>query len=129
MPFYFFLIAPMSLLFSWKLAYQNIVNFVEGRNEIPEHLSINRERFESAESLDHIISASVIDFDASLRITEPLMQRRRSTKVTKTDSDLKNDFKKLVFIIVFACLSNTFMVLYPLIVPSDTEGTTLFSVG
>ena len=101
-------------MFSWKLAYQNIVNFVEGRNDDPESLSVNCESFESAESLDHVITASVID--DPLRITEPLLQRRKSTKVKITDSDLKKDFKKLVCIIVFACLVNTFMVLYPLLV-------------
>jgi hypothetical protein len=70
-PFYFFLIVPMSLLFSWKLAYQNISDFVEGRNDSAENFSVNRERFESAESLDHVISASVIN--DTLRISEPLL--------------------------------------------------------
>ena len=32
-PFYFFLIVPMSMLYSLKLAYINICNFVEGEGE------------------------------------------------------------------------------------------------
>lgn len=69
----------MSLLFSWKLAYQNIADFVEGRNDNNENFSVNRDRFESAESLDHVISASVIN--DTLRINEPLLQKRKSIKV------------------------------------------------
>lgn len=126
-PFYFFLIVPMSLLFSWKLAYQNIVNFVEGRKDNDKDFSLNRDRIESAESLDNVISASVIN--DPLRINEPLLPRRKSTKVTITDTDLKKQFKMLVWVIVFSCLSNTFMVLFPVFVKSDEEGTTVFSIG
>ena len=50
-PFYFFLIVPLSMLYSLKLAYINIHNFIEGRDENEVNSSQNRD--ESVESLDH----------------------------------------------------------------------------
>lgn len=41
------------MLYSWKLAYTNIANYVEGHDL---HITNNISRCSSAESLDHVIN-------------------------------------------------------------------------
>ena len=47
LPFYFFLIVPMSLLFSWRLAYLKIANFIRGKG-----LDIDRTDTEGTATVD-----------------------------------------------------------------------------
>lgn len=68
-PFYLFLIVPMSLLFSWKLAYLNVCEYISHDEAVDEQQPPNRRS--SAESLDHGESPRA-------SITEPLLQSRQT---------------------------------------------------
>ena len=71
-PFYFFLIVPLSMLYSLKLAYINIYNFIEGRDENEVNSSQNRD--ESVESLDqNLYDNSQVNPNQTLN--EPLLTK------------------------------------------------------
>lgn len=112
-PFYLFLVVPMSLLFSWKLAYRNLVEFIT--HEEPRRVSVC-----SAESLDHE------DHQKVRSNSEPLLPAKPKTDPT---FGLKRQFNTIVAVIVTALASNSFMVVFHSFDTAGSEATLRYKLG
>lgn len=56
---------------------------------------------------------------------EPLLKKKTHTN----ENDLKRNFKKLVFVIVFASIANSFMVLFHSLDVENSEETLRYKLG
>lgn len=120
-PFYLFLIVPMSMLFSWKLAYRNLWEFIT-HEEQPSH----RHSVCSAESLDH--DENQLRRNSSRQSNkEPLLP----VNLAKPDATfgLKRLFNVIVTTIVFALFINSFLVIFHYFESEGSEVTLRYQLG
>ena len=97
MPFYWNVIVPMSLMYSWMLAYQKIDDKVTGKSIQDEDLPQNRKKLRFVRSIDHLISDSVAN----------------------PEKELEKEFTLWLRIIALACLSKFLMIFFPKLLTMD----------
>lgn len=123
-PFYLFMIVPMSMLFSWKLAYLNCMAFV------------NRSSDDDTEALVNISGAESLDGGDGERRprlagnTEPLLSQK--PEADDPFDVLSGQFRKLVTLIVVALFLNSASTLVHTTNPAainSQEGSPLYKTG
>jgi hypothetical protein len=157
LPFYFFLIVPMSLLFSWRLAYLKIGNFIQGKGldidrtdtdgTIEVSSEVGSQIFDSVETLDQIIDSATIlrrtsdaahESQQESPIVQPLLGHPRPSELrrervqkhtTITEGSLNRIFRVLVITITVMSLVNTGMVVYHMQAGAGSESTSIYKLG
>lgn len=108
----------MTLLFSWKLAYENLYEYV---TEPSEPVARNGIQISDAESLDS-------NPNRSSRVSA--LPVATSQEVIKPAKKLKTDFKKILMVIMIGLLYNCVAVLaHYLWGYKSTEDTTTYAIG